>query len=357
LNVEESTVTWFEKISLGGRQLAKAGYLLFLFVTGSLRQSRLLAARQGVFAITLHRVLPDQDFDSAQLEPGMAVRASTFERFLEYITRYCEWVLPENAAAAQPNAASSRRPRIALTFDDGWKDNFDVAFPLSRKHGVRFAVFLCPQVMNRKDSFWTTKVQDLWWAAHRAGKLNLLRTVCGSRETGSADSLIASLKHAETREREALILELQSVLRPYARVANGRPSELLSWPEVKNMSQAGVVFGSHTQSHAILTDLPIDEAMRELTESKSAIEAELGACTWFAYPNGDWSPQVRNLVEQAGYRAAFINSPGVWHAGSDPFVIPRVNVWEGSLTGFGGRFSRRALEYAIFWKAQQASAD
>jgi peptidoglycan/xylan/chitin deacetylase (PgdA/CDA1 family) len=346
-------VTLFNKSLRGARRLAKAAFVQFLFVTGSLRRARMRAAGQGVVAITLHRVLADGDYNLTPLQPGMAVRASTFERFLDYLTRYCECVLPENADRPQSQETSSRRPRIALTFDDGWKDNFDVAFPISRKYGVRFTVFLCPQMMNGREAFWTTKVLDLWCTAQKAGKLDVLRALCRAWDSSSADSLIQSLKHVPAQQREGLIVELQASFK----APDGHSTHLLTWSDVKDMSQGGISFGSHTDSHTILTGIPRDEVIHELAESKRTIEAKLNACRWFAYPNGDWSPSVRALVEQSGYQAAFTNAPGIWRADGNRFSIPRVNVWEGSLIGFNGRFSRMALEYAVFWKAHRASSN
>jgi peptidoglycan/xylan/chitin deacetylase (PgdA/CDA1 family) len=121
------------------------------------------------------------------------------------------------------------------------------------------------------------------------------------------------------------------------------------------MHEAGVCFGSHTNTHPALTEMTPEDASKELAESKAAIEAELKTCACFAYPNGDWSESVRTLVSRTGYRRAFTNSPGLWDATSDPLCVPRINLWEGSLTGASGRFSRAATEYAIFWKAYRAA--
>jgi peptidoglycan/xylan/chitin deacetylase (PgdA/CDA1 family) len=303
--------------------------------------------------VTLHRVLPDEQYDSAQSQPGMAVRAGTFERFLEYVSRHCECVRPADSVPGQTQA---RRPRLALTFDDGWKDNFEAAFPLSRKYGIPFTVFICPQMMTRREGFWTSQAGSLWVAAQGTGKLAAISALCGLEATRSADSLIESLKHVNPKDREAVISRMQAALQPWAQPAGVESSEqMLTWRDVKEMSAAGIAFGSHTNTHAILTDIPGNDAIEELTESKKAIEAELQACLLFAYPNGDWSPQVRDLVAQAGYQAAFINSPGIWQERSHRLSIPRINLWEGSLTGSGGRFSSVMLEYAIFWKAYRAA--
>jgi peptidoglycan/xylan/chitin deacetylase (PgdA/CDA1 family) len=334
--------------------MAKEVYLGILFVTGLLWWARSRIAKSGVVVLTLHRVLPDEQYDS-EPQAGMAVRASTFQHLLEYLSRHCE-CLP--SADAVPVWSKAPRARLFLTFDDGWKDNFETALPISRKYGIPFTVFICPQMVTHRESFWTSRAGDLWATAKRAGKMDLISSLCGLDAAGSADSLMASLKRINPKDREALVNRMQAALQPYSQRAGVDAAEqILTWREVKEMSAAGIAFGSHTNTHAILTDVPLSDALKELSESKIAIEAELNACSLFAYPNGDWSPQVRDLVAQAGYQAAFINAPGIWREQTHRLSIPRVNVWEGSLTLPGGRFSRLMLEYAIFWKAYRAAGN
>ena len=334
------------------RRTIKAIYLRFLFLTGLLKWARSRAAGRGVVVLTLHQVLRDEEYDSTRPEPGMALSASSFQSLLEYLARHCQCILPAEAWTAQ---AAPRQPRVVLTFDDGWKNNFETAFPISQKYGARFTVFICPEMITRRLGFWTATANRLWWTAQRAGKLDLLRAA--SPGNGSAQQWIASLKHVDSKEREVRIARLQAALQPYEKDGVASSSEqLLTWGEIKEMAAAGIAFGSHTNTHPILTDISPADATRELTESRRAIEAELNTCAWFAYPNGDWSQPVRELAAKAGYQLAFANSPGIWEASGDRFSIPRINVWEGSFAGITGRFSGIALEYAIFWKAWCACA-
>src|SRR5262249_28037503 len=157
-----------------------------------------------------------KEYDSAQLQPGMAVRASTFQDLLEYINRHCEWVPPGDKITVS-DGKRRRRPRLALTFDDGWRDNFETAFPVSRRHGIRFTVFICPEVMARQDGFWTTRIGALWLAARQAEKLDLVVALCGSQASSSVGSLIESLKHVNPKDRETQIGRLQAALDPYVR--------------------------------------------------------------------------------------------------------------------------------------------
>ena len=89
-----------------------------------------------------------------------------------------------------------------------------------------------------------------------------------------------------------------------------------------------------------LTTVPAAQAEQEIACSREAIQQKLGgSCHLFSYPNGDCSEQVRELVEQAGYKFAFLNQePGVWTRDCDPFLIPRVNVCEYHLVDSKGEF-------------------
>jgi peptidoglycan/xylan/chitin deacetylase (PgdA/CDA1 family) len=129
----------------------------------------------------------------------------------------------------------------------------------------------------------------------------------------------------------------------------------MTWNNVLELAQGPVSFGSHTYSHELLPRIPLEKAKQELNDSKRMVEAKLGKpCTLFAYPNGDFSPEVRALVADAGYKLAFINRPGAWLENTDPLLIPRVNLWEGSVVDRSQRFSSLAFRYVALWKAYRA---
>jgi peptidoglycan/xylan/chitin deacetylase (PgdA/CDA1 family) len=125
----------------------------------------------------------------------------------------------------------------------------------------------------------------------------------------------------------------------------------MSWLQVARLDRAGAGFGSHTQHHEILTTIPAAEAEQEVRESKAAIAERLSDCSLFSYPNGDASPEVREIIARCGYRQAFVNSPGVWRRQDDPYRIPRINLSEGTVTGLDGHFSPIAFQYRVFWNA------
>jgi peptidoglycan/xylan/chitin deacetylase (PgdA/CDA1 family) len=345
------------RLSQSARRRLRRLYVRFLYLSGLLWWARSRIARDGVVVLTLHRVLPAPEFDRADCQQGMMVRDTTFDGLLGYLRDRCECV----SLAKAGNAGSRAKVRVALTFDDGWRDNYSTALPLARKHEVPFTVFICPGFIEHRESFWPAAVVRLWKAAARSGRLQQLHALWrasvpgASGERDTLDDLMNDLKLIERTRRDAFIAAAGSL------GGNGHFPELvedggdfLTWEQIREMAEQGVSFGSHTDSHRILAKIPADEALREMQLSKAAVEAKLKSCSLLAYPNGDWSETTRTLAAQCGYRWAFANSPGVWRAETNPFSIPRVNIWEGKLAGDDGKFSRLEFEYAVFWKAYRS---
>jgi peptidoglycan/xylan/chitin deacetylase (PgdA/CDA1 family) len=109
-------------------------------------------------------------------------------------------------------------------------------------------------------------------------------------------------------------------------LAGDDPEQLatMRWDELRAHVDRGVAIGSHGVSHAHLTRLSDDELRRELTESKEAIEAELGRpCPEFAYPYGEHDERVRAAVRAAGYERAF----GLRERGRNPYALRRVDLY------------------------------
>ena len=349
------------------RRLLRWSWICFLHFTGLLNWARRRICRQrGVVVLTLHRILDDESAAMSHSQPGMIVRLATYESLLRHVVAHCEPV--RSPLDAVDWRDEPRTPRIAVTFDDGWLETAKVAFPVARYWKVPLTVFVCPGLAGKQAPFWPERILAIWDAVQsssvkRCEFMDVLtrfqpndRGLIRTSETPDLEKVISWLKDLIPEKRDHVLHEFAAILPERGPRGCASPVDsTMSWPETIAAAAEGLQVGSHTQFHQILTTVPESNADEELRVSKRAIENYLGrACTLFAYPNGNWSLAIRNLVEQVGYRFAFANEVGVWTKDCDPYIIPRVNVWEGMLTNPRGQFSPRAFDYAIFWRSNRA---
>jgi peptidoglycan/xylan/chitin deacetylase (PgdA/CDA1 family) len=133
--------------------------------------------------------------------------------------------------------------------------------------------------------------------------------------------------------------------------------ELLSWGELKDMKANGITVGSHTTTHASLTDMDAESAGHEVIDSKSELEEALGKpIHFFAYPYGLFNEQIEEVVREAGYLGACSTRSGFNSAHVSPFALRRIEVhgtdplWKFILKlKFGTNEATLALPLKYYW--------
>ena len=294
--------------------------------------------RHGSIVLTFHRVLTDSDLQQTASLGGMIVRRQTFADFLKYASQHCEFANLQHG----PEWKSGGKLKLAVTFDDGWSDNAESAYPIAAQYHVPLVIFIVPEKTGTALPFWperTAAALDRVPAENRARRIDFIQRS------------IEELKALRVQERERRINQMLGTggtVGPSAAV-----DKTMTWEQIAELHAGGVTFGSHTSTHEILTTLPAAQAEQEIACSREAIQQKLGGgCHLFSYPNGDCSEDVRRLVAQAGYKFAFLNQePGVWTRDCDPYLIPRVNVCEYHLVDAKGDFSPLIFQYAVVWSA------
>ena len=316
------------------RRTAQWLWANLLAASGCLWWAKFQMRRRGaVIVLTLHRVLDDEALSATNSHPCIVARRQTFEKLAAYTAKQYETI---DVGTAKPGEFC-KRLRVALTFDDGWSDNYTFALEIAQEYGIPLTIFLCPGLTGLRAPFWPERVSALLSSMGRRAEI---------------EAVVEGLKACAAEERELRIENLGAgdVTAPLQDC-----DATLSWEAIFAMHRAHVRFGSHTHTHQILTTVPADVARKELCESKQAIEQALGyTCDLFAYPNGNWTPETRAMLAESGYRLAFTTKRGAWTAASDWLAIPRLNVYEDNLIGLTGRFSPAMFDYTTFWKAWRA---
>ena len=305
-----------------------------------------------------HRVVEDFKAAAGTEMPSMLTSTGMFERHLEVVGRHFRFATLDEIGEQLASGRPFTERVAAITFDDGYRDVYECAFPVLRRKGIPAAVFVVTDLVGRP--FWQIhdKLYHLvakafaTWDDPREGFWRLLTAL---------DLPAAHVLRARTATRSPMMtvsailpeLSQHDVSRVMAGleagVGNGFHDipQTLTWDELREMRAGGFTVGSHTRTHVSLPTESMDTVIRELDGSKRAIEQELDApALHFAYPGGHFTPRDVEAIERAGYRFGYTACP---HA--DPqhplLTINRLLLWEGSSVDGDGHFSPDILRCQI----------
>lgn len=194
-----------------------------------------------------------------------------FEQHLAWLKQHCS-IVPFSQIFGTMSSNGETRPRVAITFDDGYVDNYEWAFPLLQRYEAPATFFLTVGFV----------------------------------------------------ERDPTVVERFGILR------RARAEELhsLTWPQVREMLQVGMEFGAHTYSHPNLAQLDRPAAEVELRRSKEIMEEQLSQrIDLFAYPFGrpklDFTAETMDLVALVGYGCAAATTSRTVRVSDCRFAVPR----------------------------------
>jgi len=219
--------------------------------------------------------------------------------------------------------SSLPRNPVMVTLDDGYANNYDLAFPLLKKYQIPVTIFLTTGFIDRRTLLWVDWLEGILAGTDQdhvtlniAEKPMSLDLSSAPARQQSAVQLKALLKRQPIAEIHASLRHLQNVLHcSYGWDQVPASRQPLSWPQIREMQASGLVtFGGHTHSHLILAQSTLEAQQREIISAKQRIEKELGEfCPLFAYPNGkpeDYTPQTIDLLKQCGYQLAVTTELG-----------------------------------------------
>lgn len=278
--------------------------------------------------LTYHRIgAPDERPD---LDPALvSATPEQFERQVSHLSRNFDVVGLDRAIGALRGEADLPGRPVLLTFDDAYRDFAEVAWPILRSHGLPATLFVPTGFPDRPErSFWWDRLHR----AFEAASPEHVRTALGrgpiteprqhpGEAFGRLRTRLKDLPHADAMEEvDRLCRELGE--------APPAESAVLGWDDLRKLQEDGVTIGSHSRSHALLTRLPREEARSEIVGSGRDIARELGRPPdSFCYPAGYHDAEVRELVREAGYAAAFTTVSGHNRPGeTDPLRIRRTGI-------------------------------
>ena len=299
-----------------------------------------------------HRVLAHQD----PLFPG-EITQRQFDDICAWVKRWFQVLpLPDAVTALQRGTLPARA--LAITFDDGYADNHDLALPVLQKHGLQATFFVASGFLDGGrmwndtviESVRSTSLGNIDLRDSPAAALGCLPCFTLKDKQSAIATIIGASKYLPPPERG------QWVAAVAAAAAGDLPSDLMMTSEqLRSMRRAGMTIGAHTVSHPILARLDTAEIAQEVSEGRRQLESILGeAVGVFAYPNGkpgtDYDQRAVEIVRQQGFLAAVSTHWGACSGQDDLFQLPRFTPWDRSRLRFGLRMlGNLARGYSLSW--------
>lgn len=276
--------------------------------------------RDGV-AILMFHGFTDREHPGCENSQHKHLHVRKMDAFLGFLTRHYR-ITPLDEIVDCLRAGRSLPPKaVVLTFDDGFRSNYSLAWPLLQRYQAPATIYLATEFVNDGKSIWTDRLD---YAFHAAGKT--------AAEVKAAKQ---KLKQLPQEEVEQAVAEIENSLGARLTQANdsGVPAiyHSLEWAQVREMQAGGLVqFGAHTHTHKILGRSQPETIRRELETSKSIIEQETGVpCRHFCYPNGgpgDFSRASEQMVAEVGFVSSLTTLNGWVTAKNDAFLLPRLGI-------------------------------
>lgn len=310
-----------------------------------------LSRSPRLFSLNLHRI---GDSAATPYDPGVfSCTAAEFDKYLGWLKAHFPILsLPETEDIIH-GRQSLRGPALFLTFDDGYLDNYELAFPILQSHGLSAAFFLPTAFVGTGVYPWWDSIAYIVKNSRLPEiKLQLSETHTFTLAADRSDVIRRVLnlyKRPEITDTETFLAALEEACdtsRPNAQ--SGRA--FLNWDEAREMQSAGMSIGSHTHTHPILSKLSLAAQLSELKTSRDILTKQMGQeITSLAYPVGSltaFHQDTMRAAAEAGYQTAYsfyggVNTPGA----INPFDVRRstldnepssmVHLRAASLAAFG----------------------
>ncbi len=222
---------------------------------------------------------------------------------------------------------------VAVTFDDGFADNYDVALPILKRHGIPATFYIMVNAVETGTPPWYIRLNFAFnsttittWKHPQNGRIFELATPDGKKAALNTAWDLGAARSGTTQEQ--LIRQIEESLQ--TEPLDARSGLMMNWDQVRALKRAGHIIGGHTLSHPNLAHVTEGEARSEILGCKERLEEKLSEpIEHFSYPhpalNPEWSPQTFEITREAGFRSAVLTTSGSVLPGDQPLSLKRVS--------------------------------
>lgn len=285
---------------------------------------------ESVATILMYHSVPTLD-ESRWIDPCNSISAKAFDQQMQFLSRHRHVVSIEELVQKLEQGETIERETVAITFDDGYRNNLTVAAPILAKYNLPATIYLATGYVESGQNQWI----DTLYSAFRARSQNALLLAewdSTFRDWNLADSqqrsqahtvLVMYLIQANVQKREALLAEIDAQLAPVAYP----PRLTINWEEARSLNKQypNITLGVHTSNHLDLS-IHKDKTAEELTTSIEQMISSLGVQPkHFAFPYNRYCDEAQAQVKAAHLSSAVVANPDpVVRAHTSPHALPRL---------------------------------
>jgi peptidoglycan/xylan/chitin deacetylase (PgdA/CDA1 family) len=263
-----------------------------------------------------------------------------FEAHLSVLAQNCRVLSVEQAVNEMATDGELAEDTVSITFDDGYRSVYDIAYPLLRKHDLPATVYLTNDWINGEIPLWWEELADMIADCTLSNKtFGEIKEVLGidlekriesesdvrKRRFLLHDSIAGHVRGLNDTDVSSTMSELQNVLEYDG--SKHTPAEAMNWTQIAEMNRNNIRFGSHTCSHLNLSHAGLDVIEKEILESRSDIEGHIDSkVEGFAYPYGQdihSYSRIEPVLSKHGFTYACTAFPGSNSADSNRYLLLR----------------------------------
>jgi peptidoglycan/xylan/chitin deacetylase (PgdA/CDA1 family) len=299
---------------------------------------RLADARLGVTVLTYHALARDDEEFNSWVVAGLG----DFGRQLQFLQE--NYAIVSLDEAAQSLAVNySGKPRLVITFDDGHSCLFDHLLPVVERLNLPVTLYISTGHIEEQRCYWFDRLANALQVASpivvdlRPHGIGTWRAgfASGASAWSTIGPLFEALKQVPPQVREIAVDDAVAQLAS-ATPRDVEPLQPLSRDQLGALGRSRwISIGAHSHCHSLLDQLPGPEAEASMRMSRDLLRAwTRQPVSHFAYPNGNFTPELEAAAARVGFLTAATTQPGIWTKADRPFAVPRLGI--GRFDGLHG---------------------
>ena len=281
------------------------------------------AVRLDVVTAALCRVQKQPRILMLHAVGGASYPVDLFRAHLKFLSRFFR-IVSLDQVWNQDERGRDQRPKVALTFDDGLRNNLTAAYPLLREFNAPATFFVCPGLIDSGRWLWNHECYAR--LESMGGKKIKFMLECGL-ENSATGAFLQQLKYLPYAERIVIEKKLRDLTPDFAPTTQQQEQyDLMTWDELRSLNPALIAIGGHSNHHEILSRLDSERLQSEVADCGSRLHEELGrSAPHFCYPDGAYNQAAREAVGRHFHSAVTINE-GFVPVRPDLLELPRISI-------------------------------